>query len=182
MVAATEDGLAEDAFSGNATAVLIGVADRCGDRRNDRCDRRDMIVVPCHQQPTADKIIDASFIAAERNLRRVCRRRDDRMVIGDIGIVHKPPTQRTYACPRCKLRLIGTSNRLHHLRQRCGHIRRQMSAIRAGITEQFFGLVQPLGEFERSFGTESPEAIGVSLQFGKIVKQRRRHLTFFLRH
>ena len=97
-----------------------------------------MFFVPRHQQPTTDKVVDASFIAAERNLRRVRCRRDDRVVISDIRIVHKPPTQRPCACSIGKMRLIETTDCLDHLRQRSGHVRRQMTAVRAGIAEEFF--------------------------------------------
>ena len=85
------------------------------------------------------------------------------MVISDIRIVHKPPTQHACARPLGKLRLIGTPDRLYHLRQRGGNVRRQMTAVRAGIAEEFPGLVQVLREFERPLGTEPPKTVGVPL-------------------
>ena len=138
--------------------------------------------MPRHQQPTADKVVDPPFIAVQRDLGRVHRRRDDRVVIGDIRIVHKPPAERAFARPLGNLRLIGTPDRLHHLRQRGGHVRRQMPAVRAGIAEELPGLVQVLREFERPLGTEPPKTVGVPLQLGKVVEQRGRHPPFLVRH
>ena len=100
-----------------------------------------MLFVPRHEQPTANKVVDAPFIAAERNLRRVRCRWDDRVVISDIRIVHKTPTQRPGACPIGKVRLIETADCRYHLRQRSSHVRRQIATVRARIAEEFFGLI-----------------------------------------
>ena len=84
-------------------------------------------------------------------------------MIGDLGIVHISSPQFAMECPFVQLRLVRTSDGLHHLRQ-CGcHVGRQMPAIGSGIAEEFFRFVQLLCEFERPLGTEAPETVGVPL-------------------
>jgi hypothetical protein len=100
-------------------------------------------------------------------------------MIGDFGIVHEAAPQGTLAGARRQQRVVRLFDRAHHRRQGGRHILRKMPAIGARIADQLAALVKRLSGFQSLLCAETIKAVGVPLQFGEIVKQRRRHALRF---
>ncbi len=97
------------------------------------------------------------------------------MVIADLGIVHKPPSQRLLAGPRSKQFPIRPCNRAHDRGQRRSHILRKMPAVRPRIADQLVPFIKRLRKIQRLLRAEPEQPVRVPLQFREIVKRRRPH-------
>ena len=143
--------------------------------RDHRGHRPDVIVMPGTQQAAANQVVDPAFLTRQPGLLRRRRRRNDGVVISDLGIVDEPPSQRTLPRTGRKMRLIGNRDRLDDLRQRGRHILRQMSAVRSRVADQLVPFIERLGQVQGLLRAEAEQPVGVPLQFRQIVQRRRCH-------
>src|ERR1035437_6400758 len=67
---------------------------------------------------------------------------------------------------------IRSFDAVDDLRQCQRYILREVPGVRARIADEFVGFIQRLRDVQRFLGAEAVQAVGVPLEFGKIVKQR----------
>ena len=140
-----------------------------------RSDIGDEIVVPGREQAAAHQIVKAALFL--RNIRS-CRRRNsgnDRMVIRNLCVVNEARTQRPF--PRAggdELRILR-ADVANDGRQRFRHGPREVAAVGPRITQQLVFFVERLRDLQRLLRAESVEAVGVALQFRKVIQRGRPH-------
>ena len=66
-----------------------------------------MILMPAAQQPAADQVVNLPLIRRQIRAVRRSHRGDNRVVIADLRIIHKPPPQRLLARARSQMFPIG---------------------------------------------------------------------------
>ena len=93
------------------------------------------------------------------------------MVIGDLGIVDEPPSQRTLPGAGRQVLPIGRRDRLDDPRQRGRHILRQVPAVGARVADQLVPLVESLRHIQRLLRAEAEQPVGVPLQFRQVVER-----------
>ena len=97
------------------------------------------------------------------------------MVVADFAVVDVPPSKRALSCPSSQLVLIACGYCSDNPWSGGGNISRQMTAIRPWIADQFVTLIESLGKVKGLLGAEAEQAIGMTLKFRKVVKQRCQH-------
>ena len=131
-----------------------------------------MLVMPGHQQPPANQIINLLFLRTQPGADRH-RGGNDGVMIADLAIIDKARAQWPLPAARCQPGAIGFFNRCDHGRQRTGDCHGQVAAIGARITDQLVLLIKRLGDIQRGLRAEAIQAVGVALQFGEVIQQRR---------
>ena len=162
---------------GRSGGVIVIRHAGIGNRRDDGGHRPDVIVMPRAEQAAADQIVDLALIG--REIAGLHGRRDDGVVIGHLGIVDEAAAQRTLAGALRQQRVVRLLDGPHHGRQGVRHVLRKVAAIGARIADQLAALIERLRGFQGLLRAEAIKAIGMPLQFGEIVEQRRRHALRF---
>ncbi len=101
---------------------------------------------------------------------------DDRVVVGDLGVVHHPG-QRKHIQALDVLRGGGVVGPLAHQSgdrlDVADQIAGQIARAGPGVGQRGVLLIQPLGRTQRPAGREAEAAVGLALQRGQVVEQRR---------
>ncbi len=134
-----------------------------------------MVLVPGAQQAPADQVVDAVFLGGEVGSAGRSGGGDDGVMVGDLGIVDIAAAEGAFAGSGRELLAVGFGDGSDDARQGSGDILRKMTAIGTRIADQLVTLVEGLGDVQGLLRAEAVEAVGVPLQFGQIVEQRRRH-------
>ena len=135
-----------------------------------------MIFVPRAQQPAADQVVDLALVGvSEIAAPAWVAGRDDGVVVGDFGVVHEAAAQRTLAGAGRKVLAIGPAIAVDDARQRLRDILREVAAVGTRIADQLVPFVEGLAGIERLLRAEAVQPVGVALQFGQVVEQRRGH-------
>ncbi len=132
-----------------------------------------VLVVPRHQQPAADEVVDEALVAGEVHPDRGNGGREEGVVVGHLGVVHEATAERALAGPRGEERRVGPGDRRHHRRQGGGHVAGQVPAVGPRVGEELPGLVERLRGGQRRLRRESTNAVRVPLQLGEVVEKRR---------
>ncbi len=135
-----------------------------------------MIIVPGLEEAAADEIVDPLLVGAEQALAGRGRGGDDRVVIGDAGVVDEAPAEGLDAAPRRDKARVAAGDGLDHGAERGGGVLREVAAVGARVAEELVPLVEGLRDIERLLRAHPEEAVGVALELGQIVEERRRSL------
>jgi hypothetical protein len=178
-VADVED-LPAGLLDGGAAALVV-VDDRRGAVwRGDRGDhggrRIHVVVVPRGEQAAADQVVDLLLVGREPAAGRGGGR-EDGVVIGDAGVVDESPAERGGAGAGRDQAGIAALHGGDDGGQRGGDGGRQVAAVGPRIADQLVPLVERLGHVEGLLRAEAVQAVGVALQLGEVVQQRRRRST-----
>ena len=104
-------------------------------------------------------------------------RRDDRVVVGDLLVVDDPARAaarraRARTCAPCAYSFWPPTSSAIGLISR-DHVAGQVARVRARIRQRLVLLVEPLRGAQRAPRGEPEAAVGVALQRGEVVQQRR---------
>ena len=131
--------------------------DHCGDGGN-------VIFVPCTQQPSANQIINFSFLCRKVRAARIRSGWNDCMVITHLGIVNVTPAQWTFTSPGREMLAILRLQLPNNRWKRSNHILRQMAAVGSRITNQLVLFIQCLSHIQSLLRGKPEQAVGVALQ------------------
>ena len=95
-------------------------------------------------------------------------------MVGDLRVVDEAPAERALAGPGGEERRVGPGDRRDDRGQRRGDVAREVAAVGARVAEELLLLVERLRDVQRLLRREAEEPVGVALQLGEVVEERRR--------
>jgi hypothetical protein len=142
------------------------------DHRDDRRRRGDVVVVPGREEATDDEVIELLLVGTEAARHRW--RRNDRVVIRHLRVVHEPRAERPLGRPFREERPVLRLERADDARQRRGHVAREVPAVGPRVGDRLSLLVEPLRHLERLLRAPSEEPVRVPLQLRQVEELRGR--------
>ena len=124
------------------------------------------------QKSAGHQVIERALIRRELCRVHPVRGRDQRVVIGHLGGVEGPRGHGQLAVRQRagRIGLIGLRQHPDGLRRFGDHVRREITAVRAGIGQRLVGLVERLSELQGFVRREAQQAVGVTLQAGQVIE------------
>ena len=123
-----------------------------------------------------DHVVDPLVVVAHLVHAVLGARRDDRVVVGDLGVVDHA-AERQHVEPghvggRLGVLAVGADARGRRL-DLADHVGREEARVRARVGERLVLLVEALGRGERAAGREAVAVVGLALERGQVVEERR---------
>ena len=147
--------------------------------RDGRLDARalvDGLGVEDRQEALGDQVVDLQLVLAHAPEVVLGARGDDRVVVLDLLVVDDPPERQAVQPHHVLGRLLVLPVVTDQLGDRLDlgdHVAGQEARVRARVGERLVLLVEPLGGGERAAGGEAEARVGVALQRGQVVEERR---------
>ena len=135
----------------------------------------DGVAVPRGQEAPCDRVVERPLVGVEPLRSR--GRRDDRVVVGHLRVVHEPRPERPHPRPgrqeRAEFRRElddGPDQAPEPLR----HVLREVAAVGPRVGDRLLLLVEPLRHLQRLLRAPAEAAVGMALQLGQVEEERRR--------
>ena len=153
-----------------------GAEDVLGDGRLEARVLPHRVGVEDGEEAPHDHVVDALVVVAHLLDAVLGARRDDRVVVGDLGVVdhaaerqHVEPGHVGGGLGVLAVRADAPGGRL----DLADHVGGEEARVRARVGQRLVLLVEPLGGGERAAGREAVAVVGLALERGQVVEERR---------